>query len=189
MKRFGVGLAILALSWTTGCSHLPWHKNPPPKAQAPTVQPKPTPPPPTPKPAPPPPAPAPAPVPPPAPAVTSKPVKKHIYHHKPKPAAKPAQASAPAAPPAPAANSLVGMLSEGDAAGNPALRKQTTVLIATTQRRLQAMPASRAASRKNTVTQVRLFLNQARQALAMNDLQGANTLATKAKILVDELLK
>ena len=188
MKRFGVGLALVALS-CTGCSHLPWHKNPPPKAQAPAIQPKPAVPAPAPKPAPPPVVPAPAPPPAPAPAPAPKPVKKHIYHHKPKPAAKPATAAAPAAPAAPQANSLVGMLSEGDAAGNPALRKQTTNLIAATQRRLQSVRASRMAARKDTVTQVRLFLSQARQAMAMNDLQGANTLATKAKILVDELLR
>lgn len=186
MKRFGVGLAILALSWTTGCSHLPWRKTPPPKAQAPAIVPKPAPPAPVPAPAPkpvvpPPPAPAPA------PAAAPKPVKKHVYHHKHKSVAKPATTTT--APPAPQANSLAGMLSEGDAAGNPALRKQTSALIATTERRLQLLPPARAASRKNTVTQVRLFLSQARQALAMNDLQGANTLATKAKILVDELRK
>ncbi len=188
MRRFGVGLAIVALSWTTGCSHLPWRKTPPPKAQAPAIQPKPAPPAPAPKPTPPPVVAAPPPAPAPAPAAAPKPVKKHIYHHKPKPTAKPAATAAPA-PPAPEANSLVGMLSEGDAAGNPALRKQTNALIATTERRLQSLNSSRAASRKNTVAQVRLFLSQARQALAMNDLQGANTLATKAKILVDELLK
>ena len=186
MKRFGVGLALVALS-CTGCSHLPWHKNPPPKAQAPAIQPKPAAPAPAPKPVPPPVTPAPVPPPAPAPVAAPKPVKKHIYHHKPKPAVKPA--AAPAAPAAPQANSLVGMLSEGDAAGNPALRKQTSDLIAATQRRLQGVRASRMAARKDTVTQVRLFLSQARQAMAMNDLQGANTLATKAKILVDELLR
>jgi len=40
-----------------------------------------------------------------------------------------------------------------------------------------------------TSTQIKTFLTKAKQALADNDLDGAQTLATKAKVLLDELTK
>jgi hypothetical protein len=85
--------------------------------------------------------------------------------------------------------SPIGQLSADDSSGNPALRQQTIDLISSTEKRLKTVNSKLAASRQETMVQVQSFLTQAKQALEFNDLQGANTLATKAKILVDELLK
>jgi len=38
-----------------------------------------------------------------------------------------------------------------------------------------------------TATQIRTFLSKAKQALDQDDLDGANTLVTKAKVLLAEL--
>jgi ribosomal protein S20 len=37
--------------------------------------------------------------------------------------------------------------------------------------------------------EIRTFLTKAKQALSQDDLDGAQTLATKAKVLLDELTK
>jgi hypothetical protein len=85
--------------------------------------------------------------------------------------------------------SPIGQLSAGDSSDNPALRQETTELIASTEKRFKTVDSNIAANKHDTIVQIASFLKQAKQAMAINDLQGANTLATKAKILVDELLK
>jgi ribosomal protein S20 len=40
-----------------------------------------------------------------------------------------------------------------------------------------------------TAAQIRTFLKQAEQAMDNGDMDGAHTLATKAKLLLDELIK
>jgi len=45
------------------------------------------------------------------------------------------------------------------------------------------------AQEQETATQIRTFLRNAKQALSNDDLDGAHTLATKAKVLLDELNK
>ncbi len=194
MKSFWIGLILLvALSSGVGCSrlHLPFRKSTPHQAQAPVVQPKPVTPAPVVAPAPVVPAPAP-----PAPVLapetvptTPKPKKTHVRTHHAKLPKKIVTDSATPANGASAASSPIGLLSAGDSSENPDLRQQTLVLIASAERRLKTVNATIAASKRTTIAQIHLFLTQARQALAINDLQGANTLATKAKILVDELLK
>ena len=42
---------------------------------------------------------------------------------------------------------------------------------------------------KTTATQIRNYLKQAQQALDNGDTDGAHSLATKAKLLLDELTK
>jgi len=88
-----------------------------------------------------------------------------------------------------AAASPIGQLSAGDSTDNPALRQQTVDLIASTEKQLKTVEGNLAATKHDTIVQIQSFLKQAKQALEINDLAGANTLATKAKILVDELLK
>lgn len=85
--------------------------------------------------------------------------------------------------------SPMGQLSAGDSSTNPALREQTVKLIATTEGRLSAVNSSIASNKHDTISQIQGFLAQAKKALDINDLQGAQTLATKAKILVDEMLR
>lgn len=81
------------------------------------------------------------------------------------------------------------MLSADDSATNPDQTTQTRNLIRYTEDRLKSVSPQRQEQHKDTVAQIGSFLAQARQALSTNDQVGAQTLANKAKILVDELLK
>ncbi len=193
MKHFTICFSALLLSCVgVGCNLLPLHKNPPPQAVAPAVTAPvaaPAPPPPAvivapPAPAPPAPAPVAATKPAPAPPVAKK-TRVYKLHTKQK---KKVVLDYPDTG-ASGDNSPIGHLSTWDAGESPALRQKTLQLISTTEKRLQAVPGNLAASKHNTVMQIHAFLTQARQAFNMNDLEGAQTLATKAKILMDELLR
>ncbi len=116
--------------------------------------------------------------------------------HKVKPAPKPAetttaQASPPATPPAtvePAA-SPIGQLTTGDSAVGEKTKHETADLIAETQQGLAGIKRSLSNEEKGTAAQIRTFLSQAEEALTNGDTDGAHTLATKAKLLLDELTK
>jgi len=56
-------------------------------------------------------------------------------------------------------------------------------LIATTERGLNGITRSLNEQEQKTAAQIREFLKQAREALATNDVDGAHTLAVKAKVL------
>ena len=132
--------------------------------------------------------------------------------HKPKPpAAKPADntAQAPAAgasqssgtgsqsaqatPPASLATvgtpSPIGQLTTGDSAMGEKAKRETSDLIGGTEQGLSGIKRSLSTEEKVTATQIRTFLKQAQQALDNGDTDGAHTLATKAKLLLDELTK
>jgi outer membrane biosynthesis protein TonB len=114
--------------------------------------------------------------PPPAPPPKPKP------HHKPKPAEgdQNTQTAANAPPPVPAAGSF--------STGEPAdLRKQTDTTIADTERGLNGITRPLSDQEKKTSGQIREFLKQARVALTTGDVDGAHTLAQKAKVLLAEL--
>jgi hypothetical protein len=99
-------------------------------------------------------------------------------------------AAAATAPPPPASTTaLIGQLSADDSAATPTQAAQTKSLIDSTERELKKLSTKQQTDHKDAVAQVNSFLAQARQALNMNDVVGAQTLANKAKILVDELLK
>ena len=201
---------VFSMFAITGCHHRREQAVPPPQAQAPIVTTLPPVPPLTfpdvqlekPKRA----TPVVRPAPPPKPA-KARPVK--VRHkrvvHKAEPdtetAAQPAPAAAPAATadagsssptPAPATTtgaSLLGQLSADDATANPHQNVQTQQLIKDTEDRLKKIPSAEQAEHKDTIAQVSSFLAQAKQAWAMNDVVGATTLANKAKIMLDELLR
>ncbi len=89
--------------------------------------------------------------------------------------------------------SPIGQLSStGTSNGTPS-RHQIQDLIDTTQNGLNALTVTLkrdlTAEEKVTAAQIRTFLDKAKQALSQDDLDGANTLATKAKVLMDELTK
>jgi hypothetical protein len=84
---------------------------------------------------------------------------------------------------------VIGQLSADDASATPADAAQTKHLIDATENKLKKLSTEEQAAHKDSVAQVVSFLSQARQALNMNDLVGAQTLANKAKILVEELSK
>ena len=133
--------------------------------------------------------------------------------HKPKrPAAKPAdtaqspaaggasqppasgsQASAQATPPqttgAAGTPSPIGQLTTGDSAMGEKAKRETADLIGGTEQGLSGIKRSLSTEEKVTAAQIRTFLKQAQQALDNGDTEGAHTLATKAKLLLDELTK
>jgi len=204
MKSSFIWAVLLVLSCAgVGCSRMHPKAAPPPQAQAPDAVTENTPPP----------APTPItpPVLPPAPEVAvtlgtppsansrkTRSDKNHVKQNRHIVTDNPGAKSAPgtqaagdqaAGQSAADASSPIGQLSAGDSTDNPALRQGIVSLIASTEKRLKTVDSSIAATRHGTIAQIQLFLKQANQALAINDLQGANTLATKARILVDELLK
>lgn len=108
-------------------------------------------------------------------------------HHKNEPGtAQPENAQAAA--PAPTDSTPIGKLTTGDSSsGNQKAKQQDTQsLIQQTEEGLDHLRPS-TAKQKSTAAQTRVFLEQAKEALVAGDTDGANTLATKAKLLLDEL--
>lgn len=201
MRYWRLSFVLFLLTFTiSGCHRRPEPVLPPPQAQAPiistlppipplnlqtvqlaTTEPQ--------QPSPPPPAPT-------EPPKKQARVRHHRATHKPEgePAATESRPSSPgteaSAPPADSAGStLVGKLSADDSTTNPDQTVQTQHLIEYTEGLLKKLSPQQQAAHKDTVSQVGSFLAQAKQALSMNDLVGAQTLANKAKILLDELSK
>jgi hypothetical protein len=135
---------------------------------------------------------------------------KKVRHHR-VPAAKPADpAQTPAGAPAGTASgsqtaaqvsapqqggdhagtiSPIGQLTTGDSAMGEKTKRETADLIGGTQQGLNGIKRSLSTEEKVTAAQIRTFLKQAQQALDNGDTDGAHTLATKAKLLLDELTK
>jgi outer membrane biosynthesis protein TonB len=78
----------------------------------------------------------------------------------------------------------IGQLTSGDP---PDLRLQTDSSIASTERGLNGLNRTMSDQDSKTATQIREFLKQARAALTSGDVDGAHTLAIKARVLLDEL--
>lgn len=125
--------------------------------------------------------------------------KRHFYrrpHHttiEPPPEEKPAttpvqpEQVASAAPPA---GSPIGQLSPAGDSTNLPRRKEILAEIDSTQKGLDDVtrhPLSK--EEQTTVAQIKAFLEKAKIALNSADLDGANTLVTKAKVLLDEITK
>ncbi|HEY0797041.1 MAG TPA: hypothetical protein VGD64_14815 [Acidisarcina sp.] len=104
-------------------------------------------------------------------------------------AAAPVQTAEATGPGAPASPSI-GLLSTGDVSTGAQTRQSTMDLIANTESGLKSIKRMlESATDQQTASQIRAFLQKARTALELNDLDGAHTLATKAKVLLDELTK
>lgn len=130
---------------------------------------------------------------------------KHPRHKKPSPpassssgATQTASAQTGAASPAasgapnmssPSSSTPIGELTVGDSAVGEQSRNDTVNLIQDTERRLAQVKRPLSNEEQVTDNQIRTFLKQARQALNSGDTDGAHTLATKAKLLLDELTK
>jgi hypothetical protein len=80
--------------------------------------------------------------------------------------------------------SAVGTLSAGDPSD---MRRETADSIAATERGLNGLGRALNDSEQKTAAQIREFLKQASVALASGDVDGAHTLAAKAKVLLGEL--
>jgi hypothetical protein len=82
--------------------------------------------------------------------------------------------------------SAAGQLSSGDP---PDLRRQTEDSIASTERGLSGITHPLSDQDQRTVEHIREFLKQAKQALAAGDIDGASTLAAKARVLFAEVTR
>jgi hypothetical protein len=87
------------------------------------------------------------------------------------------------------AASPIGELTTGDSAEAQQTKHDTTNLIAQTEQGLAGIKHPLSGDQQTTAEQIRTFLKQAQMALDNGDTEGAHTLATKAKLLLDELTK
>ncbi len=111
-----------------------------------------------------------------------KPVRKP---KKPAPAATtPPETAAVTPPPVTPSVSAAGELSGG---GSADLRSETEDSINSTEKGVNAVTRPLSDSELKTVGQIRDFLKQAREALGTGDVDGAQTLVKKAKVLLAEL--
>lgn len=106
-----------------------------------------------------------------------------------KPAPAPAPAPAPPAPVEQASNvtpgvSAIGQLSSGEPSDS---RRQTEESIKSIEHDLNGINRNFSDQEQRTVAQIREFLKQAKTALSTGDVDGAHTLAAKAKVLLSEL--
>ncbi len=179
MKRLGWALMVCAL--LTGCRHkparvvaiqlapvapVPIEKAPEP-ATPPMVQSVPV-------------------APPPVTAVTLPPKKVKRKKKAVVTAAAPVQMASTGAP-VPAAD-VVGALTAGDQ-GNPEVQKKAADLLAVLEKRMAALPPAVVDGQKEQVARVKQFWGEAHAALNAGDADGAWNLATKAKLLLDDLAK
>jgi hypothetical protein len=122
----------------------------------------------------------------PAPVVTppSQPEEKPVKHKKrrPTPDLKTDQASNTETPAV--GVSAIGQLSPGDSSDT---NRQVEISITATENGLRSITRQLNDQEKKTEAQIREFLKQARTALTAGDTDGANTLALKAKVLLNEI--
>jgi hypothetical protein len=82
--------------------------------------------------------------------------------------------------------SAIGQLSSGGASD---LRQQTMSSITATERGLNGITRGLNDQEQTTAAQIREFIKKARAALNSGDVDGAHTLAAKAKVLLGELAR
>lgn len=87
---------------------------------------------------------------------------------------------------APPAVSAIGQLSSGDPVD---YRNETAESINSIERGLNGIGRPLSDSEQKTADNIREFLKEARAALSTGDVDGAHTLAVKAKVLLTELTK
>ena len=100
------------------------------------------------------------------------------------PAATPPVQTATASTPA---ISLGQLSAGGETTGT--LRQQTINLIHSQTQRVNGLQASFINDHRTDVEQTRQYIRQAQEAWNTSDVEAAHTLATKAKVLLDDLLK
>lgn len=105
------------------------------------------------------------------------------------PAPEPAPASAQVANAEPPSEiAAIGALTPGGDT-NPRTQQEATELITSNEKRLNGLSAQMLEEQKTQISKVRNFQRQAQEALNSGDAEGAKTLATKAKLLLDDLVK
>jgi ribosomal protein S20 len=101
------------------------------------------------------------------------------------PVPEPVQVASAAPPPE---ETAIGALTAGGET-NPQTKQEAEDLITSSEKRLTALSAQKAEEEKAQVSKVKNFLKDAQEALKTGDAEGAKTLATKAKLLLDDLEK
>ncbi|HMG02270.1 MAG TPA: hypothetical protein VK596_04000 [Edaphobacter sp.] len=82
----------------------------------------------------------------------------------------------------------IGALSLGGEA-NPRAQQEAAELLASIERRLNSLSPAKERTDKAQISRIRNFQRQAQGALNTGDVEGAKTLGTKAKLLLDDLEK
>lgn len=124
---------------------------------------------------------------------------RHVRHKPHTTTPEPAQDVAKTPPPAPnptvassaqpSDNSPIGQLSPATSNANTADRQALTDELNATEKSLNDLHRSLNSEERKTAELIRTFIGKARQALKTDDLDGAKNYSTKAKILLDELIK
>jgi ribosomal protein S20 len=107
---------------------------------------------------------------------------------KPAPKATPEPEPTQVASAAPPEETAIGALTVGGEA-NPQTKQEAADLIASSEKRLNALSSQQSEDEKAQISKVKNFLKDAQDALKTGDAEGAKTLATKAKLLLDDLEK
>jgi hypothetical protein len=118
-------------------------------------------------------------------------------------AAPSAEKQAPATPPPPpaatqqasakdpsvleSAKSPIGELTAGSTEDSAETKREAVDLIQSSRKGVQGIKRALSSDETKTLAQINRFLDQAQKALDNGDSDGAYTLATKAKVLLDEL--
>lgn len=125
---------------------------------------------------------------------------KRVRHHPRSTAPEPAQDTAKSTPPEnpnpevassgqPSDNSSIGQISPDTNNANTADRQTLSDQINATEKSLNDLHRTLSSEERKTAELIRTFIAKARQALKADDLDGARNYSTKAKILLDELVK
>ncbi|HXR39437.1 MAG TPA: hypothetical protein VN776_10105 [Terracidiphilus sp.] len=116
-------------------------------------------------------------------ATIEKPAKQPAKHRRPPKTTQQAAVTPPAAAENPGV-SAIGQLTSGERSD---VRREAEESMAATERGLNGISRTLSDQEKKTAAQIREFLKQAREALISGDVDGASTLAAKAKVLLSEL--
>jgi len=87
-----------------------------------------------------------------------------------------------------AETAAIGALSTGGDS-SPRSQQEAAEMIASIEKRLNGLGAMISEDQKAQISKVRNFQKQAQDALSSGDVEGAKTLATKAKLLLDDIEK
>jgi hypothetical protein len=95
-----------------------------------------------------------------------------------------APAETPSTPPA-----TLGALAPGGGNANPKQQQELMAKIGAVEKRINDLPTATADREQKQIAKVRQFLKEASDALKGGDAEGAEILATKADLLLDDLTK
>jgi len=118
---------------------------------------------------------------------TPEPPPKKPVHHPKKPAETPAQSAQETASATPSATSGVSAIGEFSSGASGDQKTKTDEMIGNTEKGLNSINRQLSDSEKKTDAQIREFLKQAKDALNTGDVDGAQSLVNKAKVLLEEL--